>query len=233
MAITAIAHRGYSAKYPENTLSAFEAAIELGFSHIEIDVHLSKDSVPVVMHDKTINRTTDGKGLINAYTLAELKTLRVKQKERIPTLLETLELARGRASLAIELKQEGALYPGLEKNVLHVIEETGMANDVYIQSFDHESIGRVRELSNDVQLGLIKKNAGSRLLPYMRKVGATFLAMNYPYLTRRFARKCEQEGIQLIVWPIDGKKRMLTMKKHYPQVWCTVKDLDEFKKWYI
>lgn len=76
MDVQAIAHRGYSAKYPENTIAAYEASIDVGFSHIEVDVHLSRDEVPVIMHDKTVDRTTNGTGLINAYTLKELRRLK-------------------------------------------------------------------------------------------------------------------------------------------------------------
>ncbi len=118
MKVKGIAHRGYPVKYPENTITAFHAAIELGYSHLEIDVHLSKDGVPVIMHDKTVTRTTDGSGLIKDHTLKELKELSIRQNETVPTLEETLALAKGKIRVAVELKQQGDLYPGLEKNDL-------------------------------------------------------------------------------------------------------------------
>src|SRR5699024_8256645 len=79
MKIKALAHRGYPIKYPENTIKAFEASYELGFTHIELDVQLSKDGIPVIMHDQTINRTTNGKGLVDDYTVEELKQFRTKK----------------------------------------------------------------------------------------------------------------------------------------------------------
>lgn len=90
MKVKALAHRGYSAKYPENTLSSFRAAYDLGFTHLELDVHLSKDGVPVLMHDLRIDRTTNGKGFVKDYTYEELKQFRVGDRETIPTLEEAL-----------------------------------------------------------------------------------------------------------------------------------------------
>lgn len=96
MKIRGVAHRGYPVKYPENTLSSFKAAIDLGFTHMELDVHLSKDGIPVVMHNSKIDRMTDGKGEIRDYTFAELQQFTVGQEERIPSLEEVLLFAKNR-----------------------------------------------------------------------------------------------------------------------------------------
>ncbi len=99
-----IAHRGASAYEPENTLRAFQRAIDMGATMIELDVHLSRDGSPVVMHDPDIARTTNGTGNLNDLLLAEIQRLDAGQGERVPTLGEVIDLVRGRAQLYIELK---------------------------------------------------------------------------------------------------------------------------------
>src|SRR5690348_3734502 len=96
MKVRGIAHRGYPVKYIENTLPSFQAACDLGFTQLELDVHLSKDGVPIVMHDKSIDRLTDGKGYIKDYTAEELRGFRIGGTEIIPTLEEALLLLKDR-----------------------------------------------------------------------------------------------------------------------------------------
>ncbi|MCL7455038.1 MAG: hypothetical protein M8467_18535, partial [Anaerolineae bacterium] len=94
-----IAHRGASAYEPENTLRAFERAIQMGATMLELDVHLSRDGYPVVLHDPDLSRTTGGTGQVSEWNLAELRRLDAGQGERVPTLAEVVDLARGRAQL--------------------------------------------------------------------------------------------------------------------------------------
>ncbi|MCA1553294.1 MAG: glycerophosphodiester phosphodiesterase, partial [Chloroflexi bacterium] len=102
-----IAHRGASAHAPENTLLAFQRAIELGADLSELDLHLSKDGALIVMHDHTVERTTNGHGAIANLTLAELKQLDAGDGERVSTLPEVIDLVRGRSGLYLELIAEG------------------------------------------------------------------------------------------------------------------------------
>ncbi|WP_346243858.1 glycerophosphodiester phosphodiesterase family protein [Shouchella clausii] len=231
MDVQAIAHRGYSAKYPENTIAAYEASIDVGFSHIEVDVHLSRDEVPVIMHDKTVDRTTNGTGLIHAYTLKELRRLKTSGNERIPTLEEVLDMAKGRVKVAIELKQNENMYPRLEGKVAALIEEKGMANDVYVNSFNHESMGTLREIAPDLEIGLIKSDATPALFPYMEQIQASSIAMELRFYTEAFADQCKERGYQLIVWPVDTKEACKRMEKR-PDVLCTVNELELFKENY-
>jgi glycerophosphoryl diester phosphodiesterase len=102
-----VAHRGASAHAPENTLLAFERAIELGADMSELDLHLSRDGALVVMHDASVDHTTDGHGAIRDLSLAELKRLDAGQGQRVPTLPEVIDLVRGRSGLYLELKAQG------------------------------------------------------------------------------------------------------------------------------
>jgi glycerophosphoryl diester phosphodiesterase len=135
------AHRGAMGYAPENTLAAFETAIRQGTYRIELDVRLSRDGHVVVMHDATVDRTTDGTGAVPEMTLAELKALRAGDTEPVPTLRETLELVRGRCKLLVEIKP-----PGIAEPVVRLIQEEGMVEECTISAFDEPTLPRVKEL---------------------------------------------------------------------------------------
>src|SRR5262245_29247221 len=123
-----VAHRGASSTRPENTLASFEEAIALGAQIVELDIRLSRDGVPVVMHDPVVDRTTDGTGFVHELTAAEIASLRVGKEERVPTFAEVLEVASGRAALAVEIKSipgEPAYDPAGEPIVAAVHAELG------------------------------------------------------------------------------------------------------------
>ncbi len=107
----AIGHRGAKGRAPENTLLSFKKAIELGADMIEFDIHLSKDGVPVVIHDDTIDRTSSAKGPVNSYTIEELKSFDFGLGEQIPTLVEVLDAAERHCKVDIEIKDLEALNP--------------------------------------------------------------------------------------------------------------------------
>ena len=139
------AHRGAMCYAPENTLAAFEKAIECGTYRIELDVRLSRDGEVVVMHDATVDRTTDGTGAVAEMSLAQLKRLRVGGTEPIPTLAETLQCVRGRSLLLVEIKP-----PGIADAVVDVLRREDMLGDCTISSFDEPSLLRVKELEPDL-----------------------------------------------------------------------------------
>jgi glycerophosphoryl diester phosphodiesterase len=140
------AHRGAMCYEPENTLAAFETAIRQGTYRIELDVRLSRDGHVVLMHDATVDRTTDGTGAVADFTLEELRRLKVGGKEPIPTLQETLRLVRGRCKLLVEIKP-----PGIADAVVQVIREEGMVPDCTISTFDEPTLLRVKELEPALQ----------------------------------------------------------------------------------
>ncbi|MBR2756972.1 MAG: glycerophosphodiester phosphodiesterase, partial [Exiguobacterium sp.] len=124
------AHRGYSANYPENTLSAFEAALPY-VDGIELDVQLSKDGRLVVIHDETVDRTTNGTGWVKDMMLQELRQLKIDGYERIPTLEEVLGLIeRSNVTLNIELKTDQYAYPGIERLAWLAVDEFELGDRV-------------------------------------------------------------------------------------------------------
>lgn len=229
MSIVGLAHRGYPKQYPENTLVSFQAALDLSYSHLELDVNLTKDGVPVVIHDPTVNRTTNGKGRVLDYTWEELQKLRTDGEQSIPTLEDVLKLARGKAKVDIELKQSGSLYTGMEEKVLEVIRSCDVQDQVFITSFDHYSIQRTRQLSSDIEIGLVIYGATPSIFPYAKELGAKYISVKYIYLTDDYVRMCEENGIQLIAWTIDDEAAMRQMRKQYPQVWVCTNELEKWK----
>ena len=149
-----VAHRGYSGRYPENTASAFDAAIRAGADMIELDVCLTKDRVPVVIHDHNLERTTNGHGLVSELTISELKKLDAGSwfspefnGESIPTLEETLLQIRGKISVNIEIKPEtfesDGPFDAIEKQICIMVEKLGMNESVLISSFEHSFFPKI------------------------------------------------------------------------------------------
>ena len=153
-----IAHRGLAHRVPENTLASVRAALELPVDGIEIDVYLSADGVPVVMHDPTLDRTTDGHGPVCSLTLAQLNELRAHvgwqerdcSPEPVPTLREVLEATRGRRLLCVEVKPKG-----IEHEVLAEIRRADAVEWVWVWSFFRRILRRFRELEPRIPAALL------------------------------------------------------------------------------
>ncbi|MGG1636061.1 glycerophosphodiester phosphodiesterase [Paenibacillus sp. NRS-1760] len=232
MKIRGVAHRGYPVKLPENTLSSFQAAINLSFTHLELDVHLTKDGVPVLMHDFAIDRMTDGQGLIRDYTLEELKRFRVKEIETIPTLEEAMKLLKGNISVLIELKQTGDRYPGLEEAVLDVVRRTNTSDQSRIISFDHFSIARTRELDPNIELGMICGGSMPYVFPFMKEIRCTYLGVHKQFMTPKYAEMIAEHGIESGPWPIDTIEDMELIAKKYPTSLVTTDNLELWADFY-
>lgn len=159
-----IAHRGASAYYPENTMPAFKAAVEMNADMIELDVLLSKDNVPIVFHDKFLDKKSNGQGLLSDHTLSELKKLDAGswfhekfKGVQIPTLQEVLEFTSGKIALNIEIKTEAVSAENntIEKSVIDLVERYNLENEVIISSFDYRAIERVKSLNPKIQTALL------------------------------------------------------------------------------
>lgn len=160
------AHRGCSQRYPENTITSFTKAKELhekGLTGIELDVQLTKDSIPVVIHDEKIDRTTDGFGFVRDYTLEELKTFHIHtgnaSAEHIPTLKEVMELLQDEMHkgfmLNIELKNSVYPYPGMEEIVYKLVKEYELDDRIVYSSFSARSLEIMHDIAPDAELGVL------------------------------------------------------------------------------
>ena len=155
------AHRGFCSQYPENTILAFQKALEEGVDGIENDVQLSKDGHIVIMHDESVDRTTNGKGWVKDLTLAELKELDASEKfgsqfgvQRVPTLREYLELVKDQPVITnIEMKTGVFEYLEMEQMLVDMLREYKLEDRVLITSFNHFTIMRMKERAPEIRYG--------------------------------------------------------------------------------
>lgn len=163
-----IAHRGASSYAPENTFAAYDKALALGTNHIELDVHFTNDDHVIVIHDDTVDRTTNGSGLVVEHTLAELRALDAGSwfglqyvGEKIRTLGEVLEHYKGRHHFHIEIKADCS--PGLPSRVMDLVRGYGVANDTTITSLCKSSVDESRAYAPEMPTGwLVTEGRGSQ-----------------------------------------------------------------------
>jgi glycerophosphoryl diester phosphodiesterase len=219
-----IAHRGASAAAPQNTLSAFKRAIELGADGVELDVHLSADGVPVVIHDFTVDATTDGSGRVADMTLAQLKQLDAGSYfdpafagERIPTLEEVLKAIGSRLFLNIELKTTSLRDNGLERAVAALVERHSAdhrqrsGSRVLLSSFNPISLHRAKRIAPHLPVGLLY--APDLPLP-LRRAWLAFLARpearhpEHSMVNARYMAWARQRGYRVNTWTVDDPAEM-------------------------
>lgn len=205
------AHRGFSAAYPENTMLAFQKAIEAGADGIELDVHLTKDDKIVVIHDETIDRTTNGSGEVRSFTLEELRHFdaaiskkRIFSFEPIPTLQEYFDLVRDLPLVTnIELKNGIFPYYGLEEKVLQLIHAYHLEDRILLSSFNHQSIAKCRSLAPEIARGFLYDcwliDAGG----YAKSYGAQYLHPSYYSLNSETVDEIQKKGVGLNVWTVN------------------------------
>jgi len=216
--LTITAHRGDSSSAPENTIPAFEAAIMDGADFAEMDVQLTKDGVPVIMHDDTCRRTCGVKKSVGEMTLDEVESLNAAYKwddaysgTRVPTLAEALECCRDRIKMVIELKN----YKGTDKQLLaqktvELIESYGMEDQVVIHSFDYVSLVYVKNIDPDIPCGYILEGTVGN---YYDLSAADFFSVYMPFVTEKGVENVHLRGKKLLVWTVDNAKDMRECRK--------------------
>ena len=196
-------HRGNPADHPENTLASFRSAIELGVDMIECDVHLSSDGQLVVIHDHTLDRTTDGTGLVAQHTLAELRRFDAGAGERLPVLSEVCELAMDRVGLCIEIKQIPVPYPGLEERLVACLRQLGMLEQAAVISFHHGAVKRLKELEPRIAVGVIEGARPIDPAGIMRGAGASIYSPHYGAMDPQLVEEIHAAGGVVGVWTVD------------------------------
>jgi glycerophosphoryl diester phosphodiesterase len=214
-----IAHRGASAYAPGNTLAAFRLALEMGADGFELDVMLSADGHLVVIHDDTVDRTTDGSGPVRQKTLAELKALDAGARfdlrfagERIPTLQEVFDLVAGnRAFVNVELKADSLRGNGLEEKLVALIRCYDLGERLLISSFNPFALWRMRRLAPDMSLALLYAenmpvHLRNRWFAFLSRPDA--LSPSFRMATQEHLRWVKSKGYRLYVWTVDEEPEM-------------------------
>ena len=211
------AHRGYRAKYPENTLLAFRKAIETGCDGIELDVQLSKDGEIVIIHDESVDRTTNGSGAVCDMAYAELRGLDAGLGERIPLLSEYFDLDEGLPLITnIDLKNNVVPYEGMEKKVLEMVRSYGLSDRVIFSSFNHESVNKIKKLASDIPCGYIcwGKLDGEALVESMKRTGVEFIHPGLESINEVFMEVVRRYNLRISVWTVNSineTKRMIEL----------------------
>jgi len=198
-------HRGNPAENPENTMISFRSAIAAGCDLIECDVHLSSDGRLVVIHDHSLERTTNGTGLVRDHTASELRKLDAGHGERIPLLQEVVELALGRVGLVIEIKQIPFQYQGLEDKLLAMLRQLGAISECAVISFHHPSIQALRALEPKLQLGILEGARPIHPANLIRESGADVYSPHWGATDPQLVHEIHAAGGAVAVWPVDDE----------------------------
>jgi glycerophosphoryl diester phosphodiesterase len=206
-----IAHRGASGTFPENTLSAFRAAIDAGADMCELDVQLTRDGAVVVIHDDTVERTTDGNGEVAELTLEELRRLDAGAKfkggaikgERIPTLDEVFAVTSGKCGLNIELKAGG-----LEHQVAQIMQTRNALSDSIVSSFDWEYLKKIQQVHFNIRIALLADEKPVDLMMNAGAMRAHAINPRWDMVTADLCKAAHERGLKVYTWTVDADARM-------------------------
>ena len=217
-----IAHRGFSGNYPENTLLAFEKAIQAGADGAELDVHLTKDNVVVVIHDELINRTTDGEGFVADYTYEELSEFDASAAftgvygfNKIPTLREYFELVKPVEGFItnIELKTGYNEYPGIEQAVFELIKEFELEDRIIISSFNHYSVMRFKAIAPQIECGYLTGDWVYNFGEYAKTRGVECVHPRFNSLNSASVEEIKGNGIRINTWTVNTSEEVERLYK--------------------
>lgn len=200
-------HRGARHEAPENTLRGVEVALRAGVDGVEVDVHLTRDGHVVVIHDDTVDRTTDGTGRVADLTLEDLQRLDAGLGERVPTLAQVLEAVRGRAQAFVELKA-----PGCEEAVLRVIGDLGMEADCTLIAFDHRQVARAKALAPAVRTGCLLVARPVDPVALVRAAGADLLSVNLQFVDADLVADLHADGLQVCAWNCNAPEQVPALR---------------------
>jgi glycerophosphoryl diester phosphodiesterase len=191
-------HRGAPADEPENTLRSFRRALATGVAAVELDIQLTKDRRLAVIHDETLDRTTNGKGKVKDFSLAELQKLDAGRGEPVPALEEVFDLVKGKAHLVVELKQ-----PEAASAVLRFFQEHRAFEFAQVISFWHPAVKALKEAEPRLQTGVLMVGCPVDSAGLARAARADTLVLNYRYVNRELVDAAHRQDIRVIVWNID------------------------------
>ncbi len=208
-----IGHRGAMGYEPENTVRSFRKALELGCDMVELDIHACKTGELVVIHDPTLERTTNGKGPVRERTLDELRSLDAGKGERIPLLEEVLNLVQGKAAVNIELKGAVTARP-LSRLIDRLCNEKGWSSETFlVSSFDHEELSAFRKLDPETPVGILFDENPPGLLEFALSLQAHSLHPSYRIVTPELVNAAHEQKIKVYAWTVDEPDDIEKMKR--------------------
>jgi glycerophosphoryl diester phosphodiesterase len=207
-----IGHRGARGYEPENTLIGFQKAIDLQVDGIELDVHLSADGELMVIHDETIDRTTNGKGAVNQFSVLELKCFQIERDQRIPTLTEVLNLIDQRCDVNIELKSYQAADKVVDLIERFIADKHWSYNQFMVSSFDWNALQQVAFLNSSIRIGVLTEENLDLAFAFAKFIQASSIHPDYHLLTAENTAKLQEKGFQVFPWTVNEPEDIKKIK---------------------
>ena len=226
--VLVVGHRGSSGTAPENTIASFRQAIDAGADMIELDIRMTKDYHFVVIHDRTVDRTTTGHGAVSAKTLQEIRLLDAGgwfsprfRGEQIPTLREVMDLLPEHVGLNIEVKTDGDPRPGraLEESLVLILREGRMNGPCLVSSFDHPHLRRLHRLDPDLRLGALYhpvRDLAKKPSTICRAAGASAFICSRTQLRKRLVDDVRRHAIFLAVYGVNSAADLAAVRRSGP-----------------
>ncbi len=206
-----IGHRGAMGHEPENTLASFKKALDFNVDGIEMDVYCCRTGEVIAIHDKTLERTTNGKGHVTKKDFAYLRALNAGRGEKIPTLEEVLDLVDKKVMVNIELKGPRTAEP-VARVIRKYINDKGWgAHMFWVSSFDHEELKRFKAIEPEVKIGALIKRLPRNHEDFIKRIGADSINILLRAVKRKFIDYAHRKGVKVFVWTVnhpDDIKRM-------------------------
>ena len=209
-----IAHRGAKGYEPENTLQAFQKALDLNADGIELDVHLSADGHIIVIHDETIDRTTNGKGLVNTLSLTELKSFLIANQLEIPTLIEVFDLVDKKCLINIELKGLGTSSKVVQLIEEYISEKNWNYDHFIVSSFDWDLLQETSNLNPNIAIGVLTEENLDTALAFAEKIKARAIHPDYHLLNLENTKEIQKKGFLVLPWTVDSDEDIQKIKSY-------------------
>lgn len=209
-----IGHRGARGYEPENTLISFKKALELGVDQIELDIHLSTDGVVMVIHDETLNRTTNGTGLVRDFTCLQLQAFQVDKKQFIPTLEEVLNAIDKKCSVNIEIKSNDLAIQLVAIIERYVAEKKWTYEHFLVSSFEWTNLEQIRKLNPNIPIAVLTEKDITLALAFAKKTKAQAINPAFHLLTNENVGTIQEAGFKVYPWTVNEIVDINRMKEY-------------------
>ena len=209
-----IAHRGAKGYEPENTLQAFQKALDLNADGIELDVHLSADGQIIVIHDETIDKMTNGKGFVNTLSLPELKAFRIDEKYEIPTLREVFNLVAKKCFINIELKNTATLGMVILLIEEYVTKKKWSYDHFIVSCFDWIALKELHTLNKNIPIGVLTETDLNLALAFAETIKAKAIHPYHHLLNSENTKEMQEKGFMVLPWTVNIEEDFQKIKSY-------------------
>ena len=209
-----IGHRGAKGHKPENTLPSFQKALDLNVDGVELDVHVCKTGELIVIHDFTVDRTTNGSGAVSELSLSELKSLRINDEIEIPTLEEVLDLVGKKCFINIELKGRHTAKPVSHLIEKYILEKEYSYDDFIVSSFQREELEMMFTINPNIHLGILTQPSVNQALEWASTFSAKAIHPHFSLLTEENVKKAQEQGFKVYTWTVNETEDIERIKTY-------------------